>query len=260
MNKYLLFICLAACIWLPAGTIMGQTATPEDMYVKYNAYYGNLGKWLAESKSDLAGITLSKIKSGAALLKADEATELPVAILRNNSQLLNEQMIFSERKNGVLIIGKLNSSQPGNPKSKNFDLVGTAFAISADGTCVTNFHVLKNIIRPDAEEVNKDSVYFIITNDKKVYFMNKVIAFSQNNDLAVFKVDMHEDKFYPIPFGKPANVGASVYCISHPLGHFYSFSKGIVARNVSIDPATLGAAYDKMATHRLECRLQQIMQ
>jgi len=245
MNKYLLFICLAACIWLSAGATMAQTATHDDMYVKYNAYYENLGKWLDESKSDLGGRTLSKIKSDAALLMADEATDLPVAILSNNTQLLNEEMIFSERKKAVLIIGKLSSSDPRNPKSKSFDLVGTAFAISADGTCVTNFHVLKNIIRPDAEEGKKDSVYFIITNDKKVYFINKVMAFSKNNDLAVFKVDMHGDKLHPIPFGKPANIGASVYCISHPLGHFYSFSKGIVARNASIDPATLGAAYDK---------------
>jgi serine protease Do len=245
MNKYLLFICVAACIWLPAGNILGQTAATEDIYVKYNAYYENLGKWLAESKSDLAGMTLNKIKSDAALLKADEATDLPVAIFSNNTQLLSEEMIFSKRKNGVLIIGKLSSTDPGNSKSTNFDLVGTAFAISADGTCVTNFHVLKNIIRPDAEEGKKDSVYFIITNDKKVYFINKVMAFSKNNDLAIFKVDMPEDSLHPIPFGKPANIGATVYCISHPLGHFYSFSKGIVARNASIDPATLGAAYDK---------------
>jgi S1-C subfamily serine protease len=151
-----------------------------------------------------------------------------------------DEVIFAKRERSVFIIGKLYG---GGGTDVHWDLTGTAFAIAEDGVCVTNYHVLKDIIRPD--DNNTDSVYFIVTPDRKVYFMDSILAWSQNNDLAVFKVNTQGDRLSPIPLGKPAQVGAPVFCISHPIGYFYYFSKGMVSRNVTIDSLQASAGYSQ---------------
>jgi serine protease Do len=244
MNKYLLFICVVVCALCSWTKVIGQSAGTDSSYVRYDEYYRDIGKWLEPWKQDFVHKTLKEIKDGAASLTDDNAPAASLQIARGNRKALSDEDIFSKRRNGVFIVGKLTSSDAKTNRSVNFDLIGTAFVISEDGACVTNYHVLKNIIRPNRTEDKNDSLYFIITADKKIYVIDGILAFSQNNDLAVFKVNMRGGKLYPIPFGKPADTGAPVYCISHPFGHFYYFSKGIVARNISINTLDLGAQYD----------------
>jgi len=146
---------------------------------------------------------------------------------------LKDEEIYAQRKNSVFLIGKLKKTKD-TTGAISFDFTGTAFAISSDGVCVTNYHVLQDIIQRNDSTTGMDSVYFIETVDRKVYFVEKILAYSQNNDLAIFKVNTRGGKLRPLSPGKPAEVGAAVYCISHPQGNFYYFSKGIVARNVVI--------------------------
>jgi serine protease Do len=236
------FICIG--MLLKSAIVMGQKAASDEMYVKYNEYFsealrngfqsGNTGKYK----------TIKELQDGAALLIDDQVLAEEVLTLKGNSRALDEKDIFSKRRKSVFVVGQLYLSTPQSRNGLNFNLTGTAFAITADGICVTNYHVLKNVIRGSGV-AKIDSLYFIITTDKKVYFIDSILAFSQNNDLAIFKVSTHADKLNPIPLGKPANTGAAVYCISHPLGHFYYFSKGIVARNVAIDTLEVTEGYDK---------------
>ncbi|MGZ3766976.1 MAG: trypsin-like peptidase domain-containing protein, partial [Mucilaginibacter sp.] len=58
--------------------------------------------------------------------------------------------------------------------------------------------------------------------------------------------NLRGDKLAAIPLGKPAVVGDPVYCISHPMTHYYYFSKGMVAGNVTIDSLAVTEKYDKI--------------
>jgi len=138
--------------------------------------------------------------------------------------VLCDEDIFSKRKNSVFIFGKIYRCENCMGSDVHFDITGTAFAISEDGVCVTNYHVLKDIIRPNENDV-EDSAYFIMTVDKKIYFIDDLLAYSQNNDIAVFKVNTQGDRLSPIPLGKPAPVGAPVFCISHPASIFIISAK-----------------------------------
>lgn len=232
---------LVSCIsvLLCASNIYGQSTATDEMYIDYRKFFGSLRmEMLSDPK------TVKVLQDSAALL-TDEAlpTGYDIKTLTGNRKTLNEEAIYTKRKNSVFIIGKLMKAGDSTGRV-DFNLTGTAFAIAPNGICVTNYHVLQDIIRKDTTKENRDSIYFITTLDKEVYFIEKIIAYSQNNDLAVFQVHTNGAQLHPVPLGVPAQVGATVYCISHPLSYFYYFSKGMVARNVCIDEQQAAAGYN----------------
>lgn len=236
---------MCVCALFSSISVRGQSSTSDEIYVQYDEYYRELGKWLEPLKALPVQKTLQEVIADAALLIDDHIAVGCVRTMKANKKILNDEEVFAKRRSGVFIVGKLTKSDSNVSGEVNFDLIGTAFAIAEDGVCVSNYHVLKSLIRPNSDEGKTDSIYFVITPDKKVYSIDQVLAFSQNNDLAIFKVNLNHSKLIPIPLGKTANVGASVYCIAHPLGHFYSFTKGIVSRNVGLNALNLGEQYDK---------------
>ena len=235
------FAFIGAFILFEASAVMGQSNAPGDMYTDYNKYLNDAWKGIRSGPHGPMNKTIKEIREKAALLMEEDSPAKNVRAVSGRSKVLNDEDIFSQRENSVFILGKFYSC--GNCTSVQFDLIGTAFAIAEDGVCVTNYHVLKDIIRPTEKDI--DSVYFIMTADRKIRFIDGILAYSQNNDIVVFKVNTQGDKLSPIPLGKPARVGAPVFCISHPIGYFYYFSKGIVSRNVSIDSLQAAAGYSK---------------
>lgn len=233
------FLFAAGIILFASPAVRGQGDMPGGRYVDYNAFLNEMGKgFLAARQEGRTPKTIREIREKAAVLVEERAPAENARTVMGRSKGLKDEDIFAKRESSVFIIGKLYG---GGGTDVRWDLTGTAFAIGEDGVCVTNYHVLKDIIRPD--ENNTDSVYFIVTADKKVYFMDGILAWSQNNDIAVFKVNTQGNRLNPIPLGQPAQVGAPVFCISHPIGYFYYFSKGIVSRNVTIDSLHAAAGY-----------------
>jgi serine protease Do len=229
------FAFIPVLVWVTSPAALGQSNAPDDMYVNYDKNY--VDAWRNHLQSGRKGAldkTLKEIEESAALLMEECPPAENVRTVNGRREVLSDEDIFSKRENSVFIIGKLHRCRNCTGREVHPEYTGTAFAISKDGVCVTNYHVLKDIIRPNENDV-EDSAYFIMTVDKKIYFIDDLLAYSQNNDLAVFKVNTQGDRLSPIPLGKPAQVGAPVFCISHPSFHFYYFSKGIVSRDVSVD-------------------------
>lgn len=227
-NTFLLNAIIALCGWSAA---MAQTVE----YTDYQRYFSDM------KVAPSGGIKTIPDLQRSAALKADEAP-YDIKILPGKRKVLSGKDIYASRKNSVFIVGKLKKAKR-NGADVSFDITGTAFAIDQSGVCVTNYHVLKGIIGNDPE-AREDSALFIISHDKQVYFIDSILAYSQNNDLAVFKVNTSGRKLDPVPLGKPAEVGATVYCISHPGGFFYYFTRGMVARNVTISGQQAIAGYN----------------
>ncbi|MDR6786109.1 serine protease Do [Pedobacter africanus] len=238
MKRCLLF---GICLWLSVTAVKGQSRGAENEYVKYNEFIGEALREGFMSGKESKSKTIKEIRAASALLVDEKEPMEAVTALKGKSKVLDGEEIFKQRKRSVFIFGKILSS---DPKALKFDLSGTAFAIAGDGVCITNYHVLKDLIGKDGP-TSKDSIYFLMSADKKIYRIDRILAFSQNNDLAVFKVDTHGEQLSAIPIGRPANTGAPVYCLSHPLGHFYYFSKGIMARNVAVDSLSITYGYNK---------------
>jgi serine protease Do len=223
MKKILL---LGALYMGVQGQLLAQTE-----YVNYSAYVNAIAGFVQSGDTALWNRAMHSLQKDLQLVKEETAVSLPKTTV--GTKQMTDENIYSKRKNSVLIIGRLRK---GAGTNVNFDVMGTAFLVSKEGHCITNYHVIQ---QPAADEL----VYFVITADKQCYVVNELVSYSKNNDLAIFRIDGKGRQFEPIPIGKPAEVGAPVYCISHPAGELYYFSKGMVNRNVARDSASLGTVF-----------------
>jgi S1-C subfamily serine protease len=98
--------------------------------------------------------------------------------------------------------------------------------IHKDGVIVSNAHVL--------EAFRDMKAIGVMTSDGRVFPIKAVLAADRINDAAVLKVEAAD--LTPLPLAKSARVGATVYCLSHPLMNymgtengFFAFTQGIVS-------------------------------
>lgn len=102
---------------------------------------------------------------------------------------------------------------------------GSGFIISADGTVVTNYHV-----------IDKARFCEIVTSDNSVYLASRVRAYDIALDLAILKIDYAQN----MPFVKLGNsytalVGDSVVAIGSPLSLQNTVSNGIISGKRVLD-------------------------
>jgi S1-C subfamily serine protease len=97
--------------------------------------------------------------------------------------------------------------------------IATGFVIGREGLIVTNRHVIAKDERVKAIAVQ--------TWAGRLFPIEKVLAVSKVNDLAVLKVNA--DDLVPLPIASRAPVGTQVFVIGHPGKHFYAMTDGIVS-------------------------------
>lgn len=105
----------------------------------------------------------------------------------------------------------------------------TGFFISDDGIIATNRHVFNK----------SDEYMFAMTSDYVVHPIQEVLGANTANDLVFFRIDSADYK--GLPLRKNVPVGGDISLISHPSGHFYTYSHGVVTRRY-VRPPQRGAA------------------
>ncbi|MGJ1266916.1 S1 family peptidase [Sphingobacterium spiritivorum] len=148
------------------------------------------------------------------------------------TNVLTSEDIYDKRSKGTLIVS--NYYNCGNC-SKMHSSTSTGVVLSEEGYCITNYHVLQDIIEGTEESKLRDSLSFVADSEGNIYRISDILAYSKAADIAIFKVDTKGDKFSPIPLGLPARTGAKVHAITHPDSRYYFYSQGVVARNVTLD-------------------------
>ena len=124
--------------------------------------------------------------------------------------------IYRAAKTGVLCLGNIYKCD----KCPNWHgNIAGGFVISKDGLAVTNFHVMKN---------EKAGAFGALNIDGEIFSIEKVVASSEKDDLAIVK--LRGENFDPLPLKSNSPVGSEVTVISHPEGRFYTVSKGIISR------------------------------
>lgn len=118
----------------------------------------------------------------------------------------------------------------------DFILIGaTSFAVSENGLCVTNYHVVEPVINQGQGIHPQDSLFFVADMNGKTYEIEKVLSYSKTADIAVFKIDARGEKLSSFKLGDDAVVGQKIHALTHPEQMSYYYSEGIVARNVAYD-------------------------
>ncbi len=180
------------------------------------------------------------VKNCSRSLKDAEVTK-QFARLRKGTTKLSSEEIFAKRIKGTLIFG--NYFNCGQCDQLHTGIGTTAIALTPDGVCATNYHVMEDIIRNNQKELSGDSLFYVGTVDGKAYPVVKVLAYSRINDAAIFQVDTQGDKLDCIPLGDTALTGSKVHLISHPKEMLWVYTEGVVAKNQEYTQENLPPQY-----------------
>ena len=153
--------------------------------------------------------------------QADAEPAYPVSATTDSAQKLDAEALYTQAKPGVVVVGGVYKCD----KCKHWHVrCASGFVIRHDGLIVTNLHAVEVFKKLDAVGA--------MTDDGRVFPAKAVLAASRLNDLALLKVDA--EHLRPLPVSNDVSVGATVYCLSHPVmpsggtNCFYTFSRGVV--------------------------------
>ena len=113
--------------------------------------------------------------------------------------------------------------QSPQPKDEQGFASGTGFVIHEDGTIVTNWHVIRNIID------RKDGTLRVLFSNDSIYEA-KIFNYDKTSDIAVLKIVNSEKKIFPFTrWGKKPLLGGHAIIIGSPISLDFSVSFGIVS-------------------------------
>ena len=109
---------------------------------------------------------------------------------------------------------------------------GSGFVIHEDGTVVTNFHVIANVVRYSETcrgELCIDGTLHVMFSDDSIYEA-EVFNYDKVSDIAVLKIINDEKKIFPaVEWGRKPKLGGHAIIIGSPIGLDFSVSFGIVS-------------------------------
>jgi S1-C subfamily serine protease len=107
--------------------------------------------------------------------------------------------------------------------------LGTGSIISTSGLVLTNVHVIKGAtacfgtLKPPG---------FNSLNSETPLYPLKLIALDPTKDLALVQFQTSIPGLKPLPIGQMSNIqiGQEVHAIGHPLGNFWTYTKGVISQ------------------------------
>ena len=130
--------------------------------------------------------------------------------------------IFAERSPGVVTVFTFSGGQESQ---------GSGFVVSADGTILTNAHVITDAgeAGPGAQVKAAASVYVEFGDHDRV--PAKIVGWDVFDDVGVIRVAPSAHRLEPLPLGRSATavVGEPVAAIGSPLGNENSLAVGVVS-------------------------------
>lgn len=99
--------------------------------------------------------------------------------------------------------------------------VASGFIVHPDGWIITAAHVLRDL------EANRH--LSIMLHDESLHPIAGVALIDAEADLAIIRIDAADLPFLPLAAAAPCP-GAEVSVLSHPNGHFYVLTRGVVSR------------------------------
>lgn len=220
-----LLFSLLAC----AGVVREESALSAEKKTPA----GDLG--VLSGEIDDARIYGRFFKAGRALMKCDDILTpdditKSVELLKGSSTIplpvtpVSKTLEYSRMVKSTLLLGTLYNC--GKCEHLHPSVAG-GVVVSADGLALTNYHVLDR----DEKDVK---VVFAMTVDGQTHPIEEVLSADEDRDVVLFRLG-GEGPFFPAPIAVdlPTPLDA-VTVLSHPKGHFFVTTDGIVSRHVKV--------------------------
>jgi S1-C subfamily serine protease len=156
-------------------------------------------------------------------LQGEEAKHCVVETTADPGQPLRPEEIYRRVRRSVVVVGGIGNRRKDRGRRA---YCAAGFVLHPDGIIATNAHVLVSFKEMKALGA--------MTCDGRVFPVQKVLAADKHGDVAVLKIDARN--LTPLPIATDVPVGATVYCLSHPVlneakteNAFFAFTQGIVS-------------------------------
>ena len=103
----------------------------------------------------------------------------------------------------------------------------TAWCLTEDGVMVSNHHVFQS---------GRGDAWGVCGVDGKVFRVTEILASDPDADVAIFRVEVGEEKLVPLAIADDAAVGDKIRILSHPDGRCFFLTTGEVARYMRVPP------------------------
>ncbi|MBT5883732.1 MAG: trypsin-like peptidase domain-containing protein [Planctomycetaceae bacterium] len=181
-------------------------------------------KNMISSKSDalLMDDKIVQIKKISEQLNRKQ-TELRLPRLKTTE--LTSREIYQQVTPSVLILSKIYKC---GRCERWHDRSAGAFVLTADGAIVTNYHVVEG---PRDDE----RAMVATTSTGEVYPVKELLAASETDDVVILQLALPRGvQLQPAKVAQRSWPGEDAIVISHPVGRFYSLTKGTVSRNATL--------------------------
>lgn len=158
-----------------------------------------------------------------------ELKKVAIKLEKKERKQLSAEAIFEKTYPSVFMFIQVYKDKNGMRKVNG---AGTAFPISADGYFIVNKHMVNEfgIGSGDPTKVNKELKVMLSSNTGDLYYIDSIVTYSGEADIAILKADLKGDKIKPFALGDDLKTGAEVFVLSHPKNYIYYFSAGRIAR------------------------------
>lgn len=218
LSGMVFFACLAG-VW-------GQAEERDDVvYRCYQRLESELLDSLKKAAFPFKGVTALKRESEA--LK--ENRRVAVELRRPGHRKMDGERLAEERRGSVLLVSKYLRA---TTRPERVLTWASAVVLSENGVCVTNYHVLRELIDTTVRLDVRDSLLFVSTWEGKVYPIKRVLSYSKAADVALFEVDTRGERLRPMPVGEDLAVGNKVFTLTNPIGYPWTLTDGVASRTV----------------------------
>lgn len=129
----------------------------------------------------------------------------------------NLSATYSSARSATLVLGHLYLC--GKCDKHHANLAG-GILLSADGLAITNYHVL---------DFREAIVFGAMTDSGDVFAIDEVLSASKSDDIALVRLRGANDLPH-VTLQPEVETGEDLFVISHPDAHFYTLTRGILAR------------------------------
>ncbi|MBD5322931.1 MAG: serine protease [Duncaniella sp.] len=225
---------LAAVItFVAAGAVTARAEDPRSSYKDYHRMVegttAQLKPYLKEHPEVLADSLEARI-----LPFMSEGSVAPRSVLTPpRKKRLTPEQVYEQGRRSSLAFGKMEHVSYLNTDSAYTN--ASAVALTPDGICVTNYHVVNDLVLRGAFDYHApyDRMRFVMDCDGNAFPVTDVLGVDILNDLAIIRVDTRGHKLTPAPVADDAPVGAAVYCLANPSGKYFQFTEGVVANRTA---------------------------
>jgi S1-C subfamily serine protease len=139
-------------------------------------------------------------------------------LLTPTAEHLRAEEVYQRAVPAVFVLGSVYKNEEGEWTD---GMYATAWALSAEGILVTNWHVFSDL--------HDGEVFAAADHQGRVYPLREILAGDKTTDVAILRIAARQ--LTPLPLSRDyAPVGSWVGVLGHPGDNFYVFTTGTVTR------------------------------